>query len=234
MAISGIGLLDGLTATGIIISAVFFGLLSFYKARKLEAKLLAVAGLMMVMVGCFWLGPMCDFLSILITGSNLNPPELYVYLSYVWVAPGITIAMYLGSELMMPEKKWIIVVIFATLGLIFEIFLFLFTSSTFVYPLKPANSGDLIDSSFNRASVAFILIAVFLVAALVFLAIGFLIKAKQATGELRKKFTFLSIGFFIFVFCAAFDSILPPGIAIGFVRAVMMTFALWMYLVLRT
>ena len=232
--VSTIGYLDGLTASGIIISSVIFGLLSFYKARKLEAKLLAVAGLMMVMVGCFWLGPMCDFFSLLITGNNLNPPELYVYLSYVWVAPGITVAMYLGSELMMPEKKWIIVGIFSILGVIFEIFLFLFTASSFIYPLKPANSGDLIDSSFNRASVAFILVAVFLVAALIFLAIGFLIKAKQATGELRKKFTYLSVGFFIFVFCAAFDSILPPGVAIGFVRAVMMTFALWMYLGLKT
>ena len=74
----------------------------------------------------------------------------------------------------------------------------------------------------------------FLVAALIFLAIGFLIKAKQATGELRKKFTYLSIGFFIFVFCAAFDSIFPPDIAIGFARAIMMTFALWMYLGLKT
>jgi len=232
--VTTIGYLDGLTAAGIIISSVLFGLFSFYKARKLEAKLLAVAGFVMVFVGCFYLGPTCDFLSLLITGNNLNPPELYVYLSYVWVAPTIITAMYLGSELMIPEKKWVIVGFFIVLGVIFEIFLFLFTSDTFIYPLEPAEPGQIIDSKYNRTSVGFILVAVFLGAALIFLGIGFFIKARQATGELRKKFTYLSIGFFVFVVCAALDSIIDVIAIIGIVRCVMMTFALWMYLGLKT
>jgi hypothetical protein len=78
------------------------------------------------------------------------------------------------------------------------------------------------------------LIAIFLISTLIFEAIGFAIKAKQATGELRKKFSFLSLGFFIFVICGALDSIIPAGIAIGFIRVITMTFALWMYLGLKT
>ncbi|GAH53144.1 unnamed protein product, partial [marine sediment metagenome] len=38
--ISYSGLLDGLTATGVIISAGVFGLLFFYRSLKLKAKLL--------------------------------------------------------------------------------------------------------------------------------------------------------------------------------------------------
>ena len=80
----------------------------------------------------------------------------------------------------------------------------------------------------------FLLIALFLIVALIFLGIGFIIKAKQATGELRKKFAFLAVGFIIFVVCGALDSILTLPVAIGFVRVLMMTFALWMYLGFKT
>ncbi|MHA1190789.1 MAG: hypothetical protein ACTSP9_00665, partial [Promethearchaeota archaeon] len=93
---------------------------------------------------------------------------------------------------------------------------------------------DLIDASFIRSHPTFLMIALFLVVILIVLGIGFFVKAKQATGDLRKKFIYLGLGFTIFVVCGALDSIVPPGIAIGFVRGLMMTFALWMYLGLKS
>ena len=231
--VSTLGYLDGLTATGIILSSVIFGLLSFHSARKLEAKLLAVAGVMMILIGLFWLGPFIDFLSIMVTGKNIHPIQVYGWLSYVWVAPAIIVAMYLGSELLVPEKKKIIIAIYAILGIIFELLIFLDVHGTFTFTLN--NPGqDTIDSSFNRTSLTYWLIIFFLISTFIFMGIGFAIKAKQATGEIRKKFTFLSLGFIVFVVCGAIDSILPLGVAIGFSRAIMMTFALWMYLGLKT
>ncbi len=231
--VSFLGLLDGLTATGIILSATIFGILSFYHAKKLKANLLAVAGLLMIFIGLFWLGPFVDFLLIITTGKNIEPIYIYGYLSYVWVAPAIIVALYLGSELIVPQKKKTIVGIYIILGIIFELFLFLDTANAFIFTLN--NPGqDTIDSSFVRTHPTFFFIAFFLITVLIFEGIGFAIKAKQATGELRKKFTYLSLGFIIFVVCGALDSIIPAGIAIGFVRVVMMTFALWMYLGLKT
>ncbi len=231
--VSTLGYLDGLTATGIILSAVIFGLLSFHSARKLDARLLAVAGVMMIFIGLFWLGPFVDFLSILFTGKNIRPIYVYGWLSYVWVAPAIIVSMYLGSELLVPEKKKIVIAIYAILGIIFEFLIFLDVSGTFTFTLN--NPGqDTIDSSFNRTSPTYWIIIFFLISTLIFEGFGFAIKAKQATGEIRKKFTFLSIGFIVFVVCGAIDSILPLGVAIGFSRAVMMSFSLWMYLGLKT
>jgi len=231
--VTTLGLLDGGTAGIILIFSAIFGILSFYHARKLEAKLLAVAGIMMFFVGFLWLGPFVDFLLVVFTGKNLDPMYLYGWLSYMWVAPGIITAMYLGSELMWPEKKKVVVIIYVIIGVIFELFLFLSVETTF-QPFVVKNPGDVIDAKFNRTSPTFILIAVFLISVLIFLAIGFAIKAKQATGELRKKFGFLSIAFFIFVVCGALDSIIDPGVAIGIVRCVMATFSIWMYLGLKT
>ncbi len=231
--VSPLGYLDGLTATGIILSSVIFGLMSFYHARKLEAKLLAVAGVMVIFIGLFWLGPFVDFLSIIFTGKNISPIYVYGWLSYVWVAPAIIIAMYLGSELLVPEKKKIIIGIYGILGIMFELLIFLDVSGSFTFTLN--NPGqDTIDSSFNQTSPTYFLIILFLISTLIFMGIGFAVKAKQATGEIRKKFTYLSIGFIVFVVCGAIDSILPLGVAIGISRAVMMSFALFMYLGLKT
>ncbi len=231
--VSTLGYLDGLTATGIILSSVIFGLLSFYHARKLEARLLAIAGIMMIFIGLFWLGPFVDFILILTTGHNIRPIYVYGWLSYVWVAPAIIVSMYLGSELIYPEKKKIIMIVYALLGVIFEIFIFFDVAGSFTFTLS--NPGqDTIDASFNRTSLTYWLVLFFLISTFIFEGIGFAVKAKQATGEIRKKFTYLSVAFIVFVICGALDSILPTGIAIGISRAVMMSFSLWMYLGLKT
>jgi len=236
--VSELGLLDGLTATGIILSATIFGLLSLYKSIKLKAKLLTIAGLAMFFVGLLWFGPFIDFILVTFTGTNITPTPLYSLLSYTWVVPALVLALYLGGELLIPKKKWILIGVFIVLGLVFEYFLWFETTESFTW-LAPGSPGfvigqDLIDASFIRTHWTFLLIALFLIVAFIFLGIGFIIKAKQATGELRKKFAFLAVGFIIFVVCGALDSILTLPVAIGFVRIIMMTFAVWMYLGLKT
>jgi hypothetical protein len=231
--VSVFGLLDGITASGIILSSAIFGILSFYRARKLGAKLLAWAGLTMFFVGFLWLGPTVDFFMVLLGFGNITPIFVYSLLSYTWVAPVLVVAMYLGGSLMFPKKKWWIVGIFIFLGLIFEYFLYFENANSFDFDL--VNPGeDLIDANFVRTYYTFFFVVIFLVSALILLGIGFAIKAGQATGDLRKKFAYLSVGFIVFVFCGALDSILTLPVAIGFVRVVMMTFALWMYLGLKT
>jgi len=230
--VSLIGWLDGLTAAGIIFACISFGLLSLYEAKKYKIRLLGLAGLTMCLVGCFYLGPFCDLLSLLLTGKNLNPIYLYGYASYVWVALVIVCAMYFGAELILPEKKWYIVSFYLVIGIIFDLFLFFDTKNVFIFTLNNPGEG-LIDATFNRSHICYYIIIIYLISAYIFLGMGFLIKAIQSEDILRKKFTYLSIAYQIFVLCAALDSLIPPGVTIGFVRGLMMTFALWNYLGLR-
>ena len=228
------GFLDGGTAALIVLSSVAFGIFSFYKSIKLNAKLLSIAGLAMIFVGFLWLGPTVDFIYILLGLDNINP-VVYVRLSYLWVAPALLFAIYLGGELLMPKKKWILLTIYVALGIAFEYFLWFDTINSFKQPIEAKFPGNtIIDASFNTSHPTFILIAIFLVSALFFLGIGFAIKAKQSTGLLRKKFIFLSVGFIIFVLSGALDSIIKVVEVIGIIRVVMATFALWMYLGLKT
>ncbi|MFX1385408.1 MAG: hypothetical protein ACFFBP_23570 [Promethearchaeota archaeon] len=231
--ISSIGLLDGITATIIIIGAAALGILSIYNGKRLKSNLISSSGFMMIFVGLLWLGPFIEFLSVLFLGRNLNPPYIYGYLSYAWVAPAIISAMYLGGEIILPKRKWFLVGIFAVLGIIFELFLFLDTPNTFEeFTVK--HTGDLIDANFKRQSFTFILIAIFLVSTLILLGIGFSVKALQSKNDLRKRFMFLSLGIFTFVLGAALDSIIPVGIAIGVIRMITVSSAFWMYLGLKT
>lgn len=232
--LSVLGFVDGITATFIVISSVIFGLLSFYHARKLEAKLLGLAGLLMITIGCFWLGPTTDFFMVALTGNNLSPQHIYGWLSYISIAPAVTIGFYIGAELMLPTKKKIITIIYAILGIFFEILILTMPIGTNgVFQFQNIQEGDLIDSGLNRANPAFWILVLFLISLLIFLVIGFAIKAIQSTGELRKKFAYLSMGFATFFICGMADSLFLMGIYLAIWRAAMMTSPMWMYLGLK-
>ena len=233
--LSLVGFLDGITATGIVFFSVLFGLIAFYNARKLGAKLLSIAGVSMIFVGLFWLGPMTDFFMVLLTGNNLNPTYLYGWLSYIWVWPAVCISFYLGGELIFPKWKKTIVIVYAILGIIFEYFLLsnpytAFTAESLIRP----EPGNLIDTSFSRATPAYYLILLFMLSVFIFLVIGFAIKAIQSTGALRKKFLYLSLGWIVFIICGLFDSLTHPEVYLIIWRGAMMAFAPLMYLGLKT
>jgi len=234
MAIALEGLLGGITALSIILSSAIFGLLSLYKSFKLKAKLLAIAALTMFFVGFLWLGPTIDFFSKAFTAVSYTHLRAHVLLSYMWVAPALFFAVYLGGELLLPKYKWYLVAIFLVLGIIFEIFLWSSPLQSFDNDISVRGTDGIIDASFNLTHPTFILFATFLISALIFLGIGFAIKAKQSTGLLKKKFIFLSIGFIIFVVCGALDSIITEPVVVGVIRLAMVTFALFMYLGLKT
>ncbi len=230
-----VGGLDGGTAAGVIIFADIIGLLCLYHARKLEAKLLYYAGFTVFFIGLLYLGPFVDLITILTTGKNIdNSYGLYGILSYMWVAPALVLAMYIGAELLVPKGKKVVVVIYLILGVAFELFLFLDTKNSFTFTI-PAEAGTgLIDSSFNRSSPTFLLIAAFLVSVIVFNGLGFLSKALKSIGIVKKKFYSLSIGFIIFSICGAFDSLVSPGIGLVIVRIGMISSTVLMYNGLKT
>ena len=174
--VSTTGWLIGGTALLVMVFGLIFGIFFIYKSKKLEADLLLYAGILVIFTGLFYLGASADFLSVLITGNNLdNKFGLHGILAYMWVAPAVIVAMNIGAEIMFPEKKKSIIIIYAALGIIFELFLFLDTNNAFTFALNE----DVIDSSFNRTHPTFFFIAFFLATVFVFIGIGFLIKSRQ-------------------------------------------------------
>ncbi len=229
--------LEGLTASSVILVAVILGLISLFKSKKLGAKLLTYLGLTIFFIGLLYLGPFTDFLLVLITSSNINVPPFgiafYGILSYLWIAPAIILAMYIGGELLIPKRKWILIIIYSILAVVFEWFLWTDTANTFQFDL-PAPGEEIIDSNFNRTSPAFLLMVIFIASIIVFHGIGFISKSIKSTGVIKKKFLLLGIGFLVFSIAGAGDSLVNPDITLVIVRLGMISSIILMYYGLKT
>lgn len=232
--LSNTGWLDGITASGVVIFGIIIGLYFISHSKKVEAKLLFYVGVLVILAGLAFLGVFLDFLNVVITGKNLdNSYAMVGLLSYVWIAPLIVVGIYLGAELMTPKRKRLLTWIYLVLMVIFEILLFLdpFGSFDFTYPNK---SGEtLIDYNLNLGSPAGILMIIFIISMIGFLGIGFLIKAFQATGEIRKKFLLLSLGVFLYCIFGLFESLIVPGYALIIIRIGYISGPLFMYFGLK-
>lgn len=228
------GWLNGLTALGVLIFGCGSGLFFFYKSKKLKIGLLSYFGLMLFFIGLMYLGPSVDFLTILITSKNLdNSFGLYGILSYMWTAPLMILAMYIGTHIIMPEKQWYVLSIYIVAGIIFELLIFLVTSNSFIFE-EPVIPGEfIIDSRFPITSPTFILVAFFLISALILNGFGFLQKAINSKGVIRKKYLFLSTGFIIFTLFGALDGYITPGNVLFVVRLGMNCSPIFYYLGLR-
>ena len=213
------GWIDGITASGVVIFGIIFGLFFLYKSRKSGAKILTILGIVNILAGLMYLGVFTDFLVVLVTENNLdNTTGLVGILSYIWFAPIIILAIYIGVELLMPKKKWYIMILIFILSAIFEFFFILDPMGTFNF-VDPVNPGEtLIDYNVNMFTPAGIIMAILLLTVLIVLGFGFLIKSFQSTGILKKKFFLLSIGFFGFCIFGLLEGLTELGIMLIFIR----------------
>jgi len=226
--------LTGLSALFVVIFGIIVGLFAIIKSIKTKQKLLRNFGIMAILMGLLLLGPATDFLYVIYTtistgtGGNIDF-ILYVRLSYMWVAPGIVFMMWIGGELLAPKAKWYIVGVYTVIGIIFMCFLFFDTLNSFK-PYENPMGEDVIDSSFNTGALPIIIIVILILSVLLFDGIGSLRKAKQLTGDLRKKFIYLTIGFFLFTIAAVMDALLAPGIVLFVARFGFMADNIFLYI----
>lgn len=217
------GWIDGITASGVVIFGFIFGFFFLYKARKSGAKILTILGFVNILAGLMYLGVFTDFLVVLATENNLdNSYGLVGILSYIWFAPVVILALYIGAELLVPKRKWYLMFIIIALSILFEILFFLNPYGTFNFIVDPSIPVELlIDYNVNMFTPAGILMAILLLLILIVLGFGFLIKSFQSSGVLRRKFFFLSMGSICFCIFGLLEGLTVPGFIymVIFVRA---------------
>ena len=218
MALTTFGWIDGITASMEVIFGIVFGLFFLYQGKKRKANQLVKLAIVSMMAGLMFLGVFLDFVLIVLTGSNIdNSWGAAGLLSYIFFAPLIVLAMYIGSELHFPEKKNIekmLLVVYSTLGIIFTIIIFLdpFSAFYFGYPDGyPNNPNELIDYNINLTSIAGLIMIFMLFSVLILLGLGTLIKGMKLSGEIRKRFILISLGAFCFGIFGIFEGLIVPG-----------------------
>ena len=235
MALSFIGWLNGLTASGVFLFSIIFGLFAIYKARKTHSNPLLYLGLTYFFAGLIFTGDFLDFITVLITQTNIdNSLGIIGLINWMWF-PGVAIfGMFFGAELIMPKKKWTIFTIYLILGIIFDVLLIYDPSSALAYTYPSSPGEDLINDSLVFESIVGILALLFLVSILILDGFGFLRKGIQGTGIIRRKFYFLSLGAFLYIIGGILDGLFDPGISLIFIRAAMIISALLFYLGVKT
>ncbi len=230
------GWLDGITALFIVAFGTIVSLVILRISRKIQAELLPYGAIMAFFASLLWLAPTVDFLTILGTNHNMDNEiggGLYGLLSYMWVAPTLITALYLGAKLLAPEKKKAILIVYCFLGVVFELFLFLDTRNSFVFTLPAVDGESLIDARFNYGHPTFFFIAAFLGSVIAINVIGSLYRAKNSAGKIRTKFSLLALVFLLFVVVAVFDAMLSPGVILFVARMAMIVCVLLIYKVLK-
>ena len=207
------GWLNGLVTLFVVLFYLISGLFFLYKSRKTNAKLLSYMGLVIIFDGLIWSAGIIDFLTILATGNNLNPVYLFAIFAQGWVGLVMIPGFYLVFELLLSnrKKKIILTTVYSILAIIYELFVIFDTQNNYNI-ITPANPGeDLLDLTHVILAPNFIIFNFFQISVLIFYVFGFLYKSFQSTGVVRKKYRYLSIGFFIFISCGVFDSFFSGG-----------------------
>jgi hypothetical protein len=226
--------IDGITASGVVIFGLLFGLFFIYKSKKTGAKMLTALGLANLFAGLTFLGVFLDFLLVTFTHTNFdNTFGMVGIISYIWLAPAVVTAIYIGGELLVPKAKWYFVVIFIILSMVFYIIIFMDPFGSFNFNPPSVQGEGLIDYNLNTFSLAGILMGLFLILIIILLGIGFLIKSIQSTGILRRKFFLLSMGALCFCIFGLLEGLIVPGFTVIFVRIGYLSSFWFMYYGLR-
>jgi len=228
---------NGLSATFGLIFGLVLGLGIVIQARKIKAKLLTLMGFNILLAGFGWVGITLDFLSILLTGSNLpNPGGWMGIINTMWAPLILVISLYIGAELMIPKIKKIIFAAFLIITVIFEFLLFIDPLGTFYFEVPILPGSNLIKIYIYTNSPINLLFVSFQFIGFIFCGFGYLIKSFKSIGVLKSKFLLLSIGYLLFVGIPIFSALMSRvniRIPIIFSRLVMASAFLFFYFGLR-
>lgn len=235
MALEINGWIDGITASGVVVLGIVFGLFFIYKSRKTGAKLLLYLGLANMLAGLMFLGVFIDFILVLTLEQNIENNGIVAILSYIWFAPVIITSMYIGAMLLTPKIKLHIVIIFLIISIAFEIIIFMDPLNSFNFIPEPHTPPDglLIDYNVNLTTLAGILMGGLLLPVLIFLGFGFMIKGLKTSGDIRRNFLFLSTGSICFCIFGLLEGLTVPGFLVILVRVGYLSSFWLMYLGLK-
>ncbi len=207
MTLSFEGWLYGIFITCFIISCCIFGIFFIYKSKKSKAKLLFYVGFTSIFTCLTYLGISYDFLTILLTGENADP-YIIIVLCYMWFPLMTIFTIYIGAELLIPEKKRFVITVYIILGIIFEIFLIIDPMGSFTAHPPDKLGESTTGINFIFGTPLFILVVVYFLSFIIFNGFGYLYKSFRSSGIVKRKFLYLAIGTFILIVVGIVNSFL--------------------------
>lgn len=223
--------LIGISTFGIVLVGYSIGSFLFYKSRKLKVNLLMFAGLGTICVTFGWLPIIIDFLMVILSESHLN---LLLYILIMWIQLPLTVVFqqYIPAELLIPKKKWYIIIGLILLGFCFYLVLFLNPFGSVII-IGPPIKAFYHKAGLNPFSLTGLIGTIFILFGLFFGGIGFLIKSIKSKGEISRKFFYLALAMILGYTFGFLDSF-TESFTLVLVRIVFMSSSWFYYLGLKT
>lgn len=187
--------LIGISTIGILIFGYGFGVYLFYKSRKLKVNLLTFYSLSVIAVSFGWLPIFLDFLIVIVSESHIN---LLIYIAIMWIQMPFTVifVLYIAAELLVPKKKWYIIIGLILSSVIFLISLFLDPFGSVVI-VGPPLKGFYHKAGLNPSTLPGLIGLASMLFYIFFGGFGFLVKSIKSKGDIKKKFLYLSLALII-------------------------------------
>ncbi|MFW9875211.1 MAG: hypothetical protein ACFFG0_19060 [Candidatus Thorarchaeota archaeon] len=228
------GWFEGIFTVGILIVGLCSGLFFIYKSRKTKAKLLLYMGFLIFTCSLTYLGVSLDFFAILLTGNNIdNSNGFQALMTYLWTPPIVVIAIIIGAEITIKKNKILFLSIFAILGLIYEIIIFLNPFSSLISINNVVPSVSLIHTNIIFGTSLFFIMGFFMISIVIFVDLSLFLRGIKSEGIIRKKYFMLALGFITYQIITSFDAFSYPGVFLIIIRgSIFVCFLIW-YLALK-
>ncbi len=228
MAASFEAIVNGLSATLILVTGYIIAIRMLFAMRHSESKLLPFQATMAFGFGSFYTGTVVSFWLLIFTNDNLYPRELAAILCYSITPIAIAAAMYTGFSMLKPKLAKPMAWVFGLSGILFWANLwFNIPEQGSTYTLvKPAE--DLID--IELLSLSSLFTAIYIISLLCILGFGFIYLSTHSTGDIRKRSRNYAIGLILFSICGIIDSRINLGVYMVIVRLAMFVSYIFLYL----
>ena len=209
-----------------------FSLRLIYESIKRQARLLFFAGIMIIFMSLVYLGSFFDFLTIFLTGSNFPNKEILAILSNIWDGP-LTISLtYVLSGLIFPKYRKYFVVFSFLLSALLEVFLF-FDPLGSIRVILSQDPGEIAHFVPMVIGSPFFIVQSFGIAIFPMFLIGLFYKVIQSSGIIKKKYTFLTIAFSLYITSMTLFTFLHTAILFTILNILVFISYCFLYLGLR-
>lgn len=221
----------GIIRTIFVIWGCIWGVFLIYQGKKSHVKLLVYWGIWTIGVYITFIGTAIDFMTILITGQNMNA-TLYVLL--VWT-PSKMVSVFnviVIIELLAPRIKWWTISQTLITTIFYELIVFInplrFVSLKFSVIPGEKIIIDTLSGPVANSMLGNLMTAIFLA------SFGLIYKGIQSQGIIRKKYFYLATAILLLMVPTFFDALLDIPISAVVIVSIIELFAPWFsYLGLR-
>lgn len=229
--LSAEGWTTGILRLVLVIWGCSWGSFLIYQGRKTHVRLLTIWGIYMILGVITYLGNVIDFLTVVISGQNINP-FVYILLSWLWVGINPIPYIFVVTELLAPNNKWYFIS-WTVIGLIFyELCLFLNPSGNLELVYPPTPGEEIITEGVIGPAGYYVLSSLNFAGVLV--CFGLIYKGIQSQGIIRKKYIYFGVAHFLIFFAPIFDAIMDAPInTLPIIMALMLVGNIFSYLGLR-